>query len=221
MNSWISKTLQIILTITPFLLIAIFWDNIPERIPMQFGVDGTPNYYSSKLCIFLLPGFTVVTSLLLLLIPYIDPKKKADGISADIQTFSLIFATLFTGIFIFILLALLGKLSDGFTYIPGFIVFMFMIMGNFFGKLRPNYFIGIRTPWTLESETVWIKTHRLAGRIWVIASFITMFSFFFSNVEFKRIWFYAYIAVIAGVPIIYSFLLFRKMKKTEMNNSAK
>jgi uncharacterized membrane protein len=91
----------------------------------------------------------------------------------------------------------------------------FLVMGNYMGNIRHNYFLGVRTPWTLASETVWTKTHRLAAKVWVSGSVLMMIAIPFLSIQISGIAFTVYIAVIALVPIVYSYLEFRKQPLNE------
>jgi len=91
---------------------------------------------------------------------------------------------------------------------------LFVFMGNYFKVIKQNYFIGIKTPWTLENEEVWKLTHLLAGKMWVIGGIVIVIC---SLVLPENINFYFLIsitAVISIVPIVYSYLIYKKLKNT-------
>jgi uncharacterized membrane protein len=91
---------------------------------------------------------------------------------------------------------------------------LFAFMGNYFKVIKQNYFIGIKTPWTLESEEVWKLTHLLAGKMWVIGGIVIVIC---SLVLPENLNFYFLIsitAVISIVPIVYSYLIYKKLKNT-------
>jgi len=85
-----------------------------------------------------------------------------------------------------------------------------MIMGNYFGKLKNNWFMGIRTPWTLSSPEIWDKTHRLGGKLFMLAGLIFIVTPWWEQTRMLSLYF---IPVIVLVPIIYSFVLFKKLNK--------
>ena len=92
---------------------------------------------------------------------------------------------------------------------------LFVFMGNYFKVIKQNYFIGIKTPWTLENEEVWKLTHLLAGKMWVIGGIVIVIC---SLVLPENINFYFLIsitAVISIVPIVYSYLIYKKLKNTK------
>jgi uncharacterized membrane protein len=89
-----------------------------------------------------------------------------------------------------------------------------MALGNYFKVIKQNYFLGIKTPWTLESEEVWKLTHILAGKLWIVGGLLIVI---FSLVIPEDINFYLFItitAIITIVPIVYSYLIFKKLKKS-------
>ena len=85
----------------------------------------------------------------------------------------------------------------------------FAALGNYFQTIRPNYFIGIRTPWTLENEQVWRETHQLGGKISMIGGLLMMPLYFVSNQYFQAFAFIALVIVIALVPVVYSYIRYR------------
>jgi uncharacterized membrane protein len=85
------------------------------------------------------------------------------------------------------------------------------VIGNYFQALRPNYFIGIRTPWTLQSEQVWKKTHKLGGRVWMGGGIlIAILSFLIHGNEASGIVFGTLLGIMVLWPVLYSFTEFRK-----------
>jgi uncharacterized membrane protein len=91
---------------------------------------------------------------------------------------------------------------------------LFMALGNYFKVIKQNYFLGIKTPWTLESEEVWKLTHILAGKLWIIGGLlITILSLILpENVNFYI--FMTITAIISLVPIVYSNLIFKKLNNS-------
>lgn len=94
---------------------------------------------------------------------------------------------------------------------------LLIVLGNFFGKLPKNFFIGIRTPWTLASDEVWGRTHRLAGITFVIAGVLVLLSVPFRVTHWLLP---AAIAIAAVVPVVYSFLLYRRIEGFRSDNDA-
>lgn len=90
---------------------------------------------------------------------------------------------------------------------------MLALFGNYFQAIRPNYFIGIRTPWTLHSEQVWKKTHYIGGRLWMIGGvLITILSFIIHNNHVLGVLFGVLLFILVIIPVVFSYVEFRKEK---------
>ena len=118
---------------------------------------------------------------------------------------------------IFILYSIQQQTSN-----PGFILsivgLLFAFLGNYFKTIKPNYFIGIKTPWTLENEEVWKKTHLLAGKMWFVGGLLMTMTFVLPD-PFNLYVFLGITAVISIIPIIYSYLEFKKQKTNQQHTS--
>ena len=89
------------------------------------------------------------------------------------------------------------------------VILMFIGIGNYLSVIEPNYFIGIRTPWTLEDPEVWRKTHRLTARLWVTSGLILLVLWPFLGSRLYTYFFVAAIAVMVLTPVIFSYRLFQ------------
>jgi len=89
---------------------------------------------------------------------------------------------------------------------------LFMLIGNLMGQLRHNYFVGIKTPWTLASQEVWQKTHRLSSRIWVGSGLVTVLTGLFLGGGQGFIIFMGVLAAAVIIPLVYSCIVFRQIK---------
>jgi uncharacterized membrane protein len=86
---------------------------------------------------------------------------------------------------------------------------LFIVLGNYMGKVRKNFFIGIRTPWTLASDEVWNRTHRLGGKFLILIGALMMLNSF---VRFQLQWLITAIVIAALVPVIYSYVIYRQIE---------
>lgn len=203
-----------IMLILPFVFIAIYWDQFPDQIPTHFGMNGEPDDYSSKeLGLFLISGINVVLYFVFLIIPKIDPSRANYALFLDkYRIIRLILHLFFTFVFFSIAVYSLGVKFNTSLFVMYGVLLLFLLLGNYMGNVRHNYFIGVRTPWTLANEEVWTKTHRLTARIWVYSSLVMMVVLpFVSNPDWL---FGPFIAVISIIPIMYSYIIFRKIKNT-------
>lgn len=205
----------------PYVYLASIWNHLPETVPTHFNLQGEADDWHSKTFLIYVPGAILVFMyLLFLVLPKIDPKRKIEQMGEK-KYFNFRFI-------IFLFLALLniyilnktqaGKLENP-NFLLGLIGGLFAAMGNYFQALRPNYFIGIRTPWTLESENVWKKTHRLGGRLWMGGGIlIVLFSFFITDNLTFVIVFGTVTAIMTIVPLVFSYTEFQKERKTVNSN---
>lgn len=210
------RVIQLVLIALSIIPIIVLWDKIPDTVPVHFDINGTPNGFAPKAQgVFIFPATTLFMFLLLLVIPRIDPKRKTPEIIYGLSVFSTILVFFFSVLSVVMLLQMTGMVSNGINLVMPIIILMFLIMGNFMGKLRPNYFMGIRTPWTLESEEVWVKTHRLAGYVWVVGSALMLIlAFALPKTLFGSV-FLTYVAILVVVPVLYSYLVHRQLKSED------
>ncbi|OGF25222.1 hypothetical protein A2331_05935 [Candidatus Falkowbacteria bacterium RIFOXYB2_FULL_34_18] len=206
--------------IIPILLILVlgissfyFYSYFPERVPIHWNFAGEPDNWGSPLfAAFMLPALISIMYLFFLFLPTVDPKKER---YAQFHKIYHIFKTIimfFMAVIYFV--ASLNALDYNIpidVYIPLLIGLMFIIMGNYFSKIKPNWFIGIRTPWTLSSEYVWNKTHRFGGKIFMLGGLALMLVSLFPPIWRMVILFTTVIIIIFGT-VGYSFLIYIKEK---------
>lgn len=154
MRSTLAKDWPVfLLLLLPFALAAYFWDQIPETIPTHWGMDGQPDGWSQKgWSVFFLPLITIGSYLLLVFVPYIDPKQKTDNRQKSLRAMRLVMPLLLTGIFLIMMLQWIGYTFDVGRAIYLCVALLFLIIGNYMQSLKHNYFIGIRTPWRVRKS---------------------------------------------------------------------
>src|SRR2546427_7253932 len=153
-----------------FLIAAITWVHAPDRVPTHWGANGEVNGYGGKFeGILLVPLVAVVIYLLFLLLPKIDPARenyaRFAGAYPTLRFTVLLFLTLVSFV---VHLAIRGHRVPIETLIPVFVGGMFLVLGGVLRRVHPNWFVGIRTPWTLSSKRAWTKTHQVGG--WVFSA---------------------------------------------------
>ena len=114
---------------------------------------------------------------------------------------------------LFIIYSSKNKSISNPNYILLFIGVLYIILGNYFKTIKSNYFIGIRTPWTLENESVWKKTHELAGKMWFIGGILVVISSLVLDKNSNSIVFLSISGIIILIPIIYSFYIHKEQSK--------
>ncbi len=141
------------------------WTRVPDRLPIHWGIDGAPDGWGGRAAgLLLLPATALGLWVLFLLLPRFDPRR------ANYAGFAGPYALLRTGILAFLALlhgvaiaAALGAPVNMGSVAANGIGLLFMLLGGVMGRIRPNWFVGIRTPWTLTSERAWSRTHRVGG----------------------------------------------------------
>jgi len=160
-----SELFQWIVLLGMFASVAFSWSQLPDRIPVHWNLADEVDRYGSKTeGLLMLPLITVAVYLLLLFLPRIDPGRANYDRFASVYAIirSAVIAVL-GAIHAVVLLMVSGKpvaLGALMTIVVGILL---IVLGSVMGKIRPNWFVGIRTPWTLSSKTSWVKTHRLGG----------------------------------------------------------
>ena len=167
--TWRSEALNLFLIAAMFVASAIVYPTAPDTIPVHWGLNGEPNGWGGKFeGLFLLPLMTAGIYLLLLFLPNIDPKRanydKFGNVYRVIRTLIVVFMASLHGV---IIASIKGAGIDIGMAILVLVGLMLAVLGNYLGKLKQTWFVGIRTPWTMSSELSWTKTHRLGGKIFV------------------------------------------------------
>ena len=213
LNNKTTNIILLILIAACFVAGAILYPQLPQTIASHWNSVGEVDGFMSKFWgIFLLPFLLLVLYLIYLAIPKIDPMK------ANIASFRSYYNGLWFLIFLFLvyiyILSLFWNLGYRFNFataiIPAFAIF-WSVLGMLLKKSKRNWFVGIRTPWTLSSDIVWEKTHWLAGKLFELTAVVILIGLWFPNL---LLWF-IFIPIIATVliTIVYSFLEYRKLGK--------
>ncbi len=198
----------------PFVVLAVVWDRLPAELAMHWNASGEIDRYDEKgFSAFLLPLIGLAMYMLVLAVPWLDPKRKTDHDQKAIRAFRFILPLLMTVLFCVLCLYWLGFSFNMENAVFLLVSGLFLVMGNFLGAIKPNYFIGIRTPWTLESPEIWRKTHRLAGKVWVFGALAMILLWFIVPESAYQAVFLAGTLTLVLVPVAYSFSLYLTEKK--------
>jgi len=215
-----TEILPILLVLSAILSSFYFYANFPEQVPTHWNIYGEVDHYGSKLMgAFLFPVIMIGVYLLFLFLPFLDPKKERYGEFKKIYHFFKFYILFFLVSIYFVT----GFNSVGYNisvglWIPALVGLLFVIIGNYMGKIKPNWFMGIRTPWTLSSEEVWNKTHRFGGKIFIVSGFLmAMMNFYPINFRLP-IFIITIIAMVFGT-FLYSYILYIKEKKDGKRNN--
>lgn len=192
----------------------INYNRLPEMLPAQFGLTGKVNKYWDKgTLISVFGALGILLPVLLQFTRSIDPKRE------NYSKFENAYGMIRLAIAVLMDTALIMSVSYGLDkdfpagkVLIGVLGLMFMVIGNFMPQVRHNYFLGVRTPWTLASPEVWRKTHRLSGMMWAGAGILFVLGALLPNA-------WAIPFIILGlllsiiVPLVYSWLVSRRLGK--------
>ncbi len=195
----------------------VFYNQMPDPVPTHFGLDGTPNGFTAKPLGAWLMVLTMLGTLVLFwLIPVISP--KGFRVEKFRRSFGIIKLSMVVFMFLLNLFIVLRAISVNLPIervMPGLVGLFFIVLGNFLGKVTKNFFIGIRTPWTLASEEVWRKTHRLGGYTFFFAGLLMIIG---SLMNLGGAWLMVVILVAVGIPVVYSFVIYSKVEGFKREN---
>ena len=196
----------------PFIYLAYIWNELPEQVPMHWNFKGEIDRYGDKTELLIIPfALPLLVYLIFLIVPYIDPKNKIKEMGSKYSSVKILLTTFMSILAIFLIYTSKNATFYNPSFIFLFIGIMYVLMGNYFKTFKPNYFIGIRTPWTLENETVWKATHELAGKFWFVGGLIVVMSCVILNKDYILYLFIAITIIITLIPVIYSYIKFNQL----------
>lgn len=198
-----------------FIIIAVavatwLYPRLPAEVASHWDIQGQPNRYLPRFWGAAMPALMVaVIAVLTVVLPYISPRSFEIAPFGQVYVgLMLVMQAVVLVIGLTSLLAAAGYAVPVSTIVLACVGLLFMVLGNYMGKLRKNFFIGIRTPWTLASDAVWERTHRfggwlfmLAGIAWVIAGL--------TGAPKWLLW--VALVVAAVIPPVYSYVIYRRL----------
>jgi uncharacterized membrane protein len=217
MKNIISK-LAWLFIIAPAIYLAIIWDRIPQTVAMHYDLQGNPDRYGNKKELIGLTAILIAVNIfvyfLLTNIYRIDPKKYAADNKERLQRIAFAVVIFMSALLSFIIYSSTQtsiKLDAGIIFSG--VGLLFAVIGNYLPNLKPNYFAGLRLPWTLENPDNWRKTHALAGRLWFVGGlFIAVICFFIPTVA-AIIVFALVMCIITIIPCVYSYRIYKAQKR--------
>lgn len=207
---------SLLLLAIPFAALPFLWSQLPDQIPMHWNIRGEIDRYGSKASgLLFLPLLNIAMYALLLWAPTLDPKERLAWDQKPLPAFRFFLPLVFLLIHVAVISEALGlDVMDGGRMVMLIVVVSLMIVGNYLSTIQPNYFIGVRTPWTLEDPEIWRRTHRLTGRLWVTTSALLIISWLLLDGSIWRNIFFIGVLVDALVPLGYSYYLYVTKKRT-------
>ncbi|MGG0485244.1 SdpI family protein [Priestia aryabhattai] len=204
------------LSITLLTLVAwiIALPHLPATMPIHWGANGEADGFATKInAMILTVGIMVLIYFVIAFVPRIDPRKE------NYKYFSKTYNILLNAVLLLFFFVNMSTILQGLGYnvpmsyiAPIMAGLVFIIIGNYLQRVRSNYFMGIRTPWTLSNENVWKKTHRLSGKLFFIGGLLILISAFLPD-GYKSVILWGSIVLCVAVPYLYSYVAYKK----EMN----
>ncbi|HOZ36555.1 MAG TPA: SdpI family protein [bacterium] len=207
-----TEILPIIFVVISVVLSFYFYAHFPERVATHWNIQGQVDGWSGRgFAAFFFPALNLAIYLLVLFIPCLDPKKsnyeKFRTAYHGVKSVLVIFLTL---IYFVVSLNALGQSVPVNIAVPLGIGAMFVVIGYYLDQVKQNWFMGIRTPWTLSSEIVWQKTHHFGSRVFMASGVLLII------VSFLPQWFWAFLIIIFLLILstfLYSYLIYRQERK--------
>ena len=210
-----------LIMLLPAVYLAIVWTGIPQTVPMHFDLNGNVDQYGTKTDLLImtavLTGLNMLAYLAILNIYKIDPKKYAAQNKERLQRIGFSVALYLAAVSAMLIYVISTNHVDivmKFVFIA--MGLLFALIGNNMYNLKPNYFAGMRLPWTLENEDNWRATHHVAGRLWFFGGFVIALLAFVLNEQWSVYSTFIALSFLILIPVIYSY---RYYKRSQQKNS--
>ncbi len=200
-----------IIMLIPMVIGVLLWNRLPEQIPSHWDINGNIDGWSSKpFAVFALPALLLAIHWLCILASSADPKHK------NYHPKMLALVLWICPVIGLVMSSLVYAVALGHSLrveiiLPLLVGVMFIIVGNLLPKCRQTYTMGIKLPWTFACEENWNKTHRFAGKVWVIGGILTMATAFLGSFWLLL----AVLVVMVAAPTLYSYLHYRRNEKQQ------
>ena len=205
-KNWKLLLITSVIILLPVLAGLILWNQLPEQMPTHWNASGEVDGWGSKaFSVFGTPGLLLTVQWLCALGTAADPKKDnhPEKVLHLVLWIIPALSVLLHAITYAVAMGVAVKIE---VIMPVFLGLVFTIIGNYMPKCKQNYTIGIKIPWTLNSEENWNKTHRFAGWLWSACGVVIMLTGFLGGF----IIFFGITLLMVLAPVIYSYILHKK-----------
>lgn len=212
------KIVTYVLGVMPLLMILLTYQKLPDLVPMQWNGSGVSRY-GNKSELFLVGAVSLAVVWLLPLLRRIDPRRvNYEKFSGVYETIILFLAGLFS---ILTALTLVESLSPGAMPTEKLVMILvgvlLLVLGNLMPKVRSNFFLGFKTPWSLSSEAVWHKTHRLGGKVFFFGGLLIIVCAVFLPSYLSTFAAVAFAVAACFVPAVMSYVWYRQENKERIS----
>ena len=204
-----------LLIIAPFIYGALIYPQLPSRIPTHFNIEGKADAWGGPSSIFIGPGIMGAVSIFVYVLmsnlKSFDPKKydeANDTLYSNFAILTVAFLSVLSTIIIYSSTHA-DEINVGKLILP-LVGLSFAGLGWYMPKFKQNYFVGFKLPWTLENETNWNETHKVAGKLWIYGGLFQAVVTFILPMKFGMIAFMLAVAIMVIIPSVFSYRLFKK-----------
>lgn len=217
MNKLLNRLIWLV-ALVPAAYVAVIWNKLPDKIAMHFDINGDPDRYGNKTELvgvtLLLFAISIGVYYLMVNINRIDPKRYAQENSPRFQKIGFAVAVFLSALTTFIIYSATHHGTHmNINLVLAGVSILLAVIGNYMPNLKPNYFAGMRLPWTLENPDNWRATHALAGKIWFLGGLgLSVICFLLP----QKAAFIVFITTVMGmvlIPAVYSWRFYQKQKK--------
>ena len=204
-----------LMIIAPFIYGALIFPQLPSRIPTHFNIEGKADAWGGPSSIFIGPGIMGAVSVFIYVLmsnlKTFDPKKYDEANDALYSNFAVLTVAFLSALSTIIIYSSThaDEINVGKLILP-LVGLSFAGLGWYMPKFKQNYFVGFKLPWTLENETNWNETHKVAGKLWIYGGLFQAVVTFILPMKFGFIGFMLAIAVMVIIPSVFSYRLFKK-----------
>lgn len=208
---------MVVIALLPLVYLLVKWETIPDIVPVHFNGAFEPDRYDSKNTLWLMAGVisgvSMLTYFLLENLHRIDPKRKGKELPSVFKKLSVGIVILCSALGLLIIASCIGPAHSFDKLLLPLLGFMFVFIGDLMHSIKPNYFAGIRIPWTLNSDDNWRRTHQFAGKVWFgVGLLMVLLGFVLPITSFQYIVLVAVVLLVA-LPVGYSYNIYSKEKK--------
>lgn len=204
-----------ILLIGMIVISCVLYPYLPEKIPVHWNLQGAIDSYSGRWFIFFPIGLYLLMAQLFPILRRIDPKRSNYArFEGTYDSFIIMLLLFLFSLWVITCIASFYPESVNIYMILSLLIgILFVVFGNLMPKLKINYMIGFKTPWTLSNETVWLKTHQLAGKLWFAGGFVMMAgSLLPVSSQLALLYLLGCASLITLIPCIYSYVIFKRIR---------
>jgi uncharacterized membrane protein len=191
---------------------AVAYPHLPNTIPMHWDAHGNVTGWGAKGMLFIDPGIMAGILLLFVVLPWLSPKQfEMDSFRSTYLYIMAMILTLVGYVHALVLAAGLSMAIDMTRAVEGGLCLLIALLGNVLGKVRRNFYVGVRTPWTIANEQVWNATHRFAAKTCVAGGLVGFLTVTLRAPFWVPI---AWILIGALAPVIYSLIFYKQLERS-------